>query len=126
LNFTGLGFFNLTARVDAGNASSIMHVELFDSFFTKVASTIFQASNFTSSFTTQSKAISYTGLGNVADVTYFRIDGDGIASDSFRYSYENLAAATTAVPEPSTYALGAGILLGLCIARRELRKRRAA
>jgi hypothetical protein len=124
VSLSGQLFFNLTARVDAGNASSILHILLYDDSFTQAAIGTFEASSFTSTFSSQSAVISLIGSGDITKVTYWRMDGDGIASDNFRYSFDNLS--TTSVPEPSSYALGAGILLGLCIARREIRKRRAA
>jgi len=126
LNFTGLTFLSINARVDAGNASSIFHIQLFDDVNPNpVATTTFTASSFTSSFSTQSAAIVLSGIGDITHITYWRMDGDNINSNSFRYSFENLSAIT-AVPEPSTYALGAVSLLALCIARRGLCKRRAA
>jgi hypothetical protein len=48
----------------------------------------------------------------------------GGSSQPINTSLTQLSAVV--VPEPSTYALGAGLLLGLCIVRREVRKRRIA
>ncbi|MGH8047728.1 MAG: PEP-CTERM sorting domain-containing protein [Chthoniobacterales bacterium] len=123
LNFTGLNFFSINARVDAGNASSIFHVQLFDSTLTPAAVGTFSAASFTSSFSTHTTPLVVSGGGDLAAIMFWRMDGDGIAGDNFRFSYGNLAATTAAVPEPSTYAIGAIALLGLCIVRREIRKR---
>lgn len=106
MNFTGISLASLNARVDSGNASSSVKVTFLDNSLTSVATATFFASSFTSSFSTQTTSLSFTGVGSLAAVTYWRMDGDSIASDAFRYSFNDLNVA--AVPEPSP-----SLLLGL-------------
>jgi len=108
LNFTGLNTLSLTARVDAGNASSILHVLFYDNTFTQVASNTFNATDFTSTFSTKDVTLSLSGIGDPTAVTYWQINGDGIASDAFRYSFDNLSVS--AIPEPRIIGL---LLAGL-------------
>ncbi len=108
IDLTGSNFFNLTARVDAENASSIANLIFYDSEFTQIGSATFLATEFGSSFTTVSKAITFTGVGNIAQATYFRIDGDGISSNAYRYSFSDLTASAAPIPEPSAVLLALG------------------
>ncbi len=126
VDMTGSHFFNLTARVDAGNGSTILRFRVYDNEFTEIGSAVFLAANLGPTFTTVSEAITYTGFGDATMATYFRIEGDGIASSAFRYSFAHATATVvpTAVPEPSVYAIAFMAFLGLWIARREIGKRR--
>ncbi|MGH8047336.1 MAG: hypothetical protein ACREKL_08830 [Chthoniobacterales bacterium] len=114
-DFTGLTLFSIDARVDAGNASTIFQVQLLDSTLTQAAVGTFTASSFTSAFSTQYAPLVISGGGNLAAVTYWRITGDGIASDSFRYSFDNLLVT---VPEP--HIVGLFLLGSLCVGGRRL------
>jgi hypothetical protein len=118
INLSGMSLASLNGSVDAGNASSFVKVTFLDSSLTAVGSATFLASGFNASLSTQTASISLTGVGNLNAVTYWRMDGDGIASDAFRYSFNDLSVA--AVPEPSTALTG---LAGLGIAGFALRRR---
>ena len=123
MSFAGLSFLSINARVDSGNQSSLT-VILRDSSFTQAAVATFLASSFTSSFSTVNSALTLAGGGSINDITFWEVTGDGLASDSFRYSFDNLSAI--AVPEPSAYALSACGLLVICAAVRHARNRRSA
>lgn len=121
LNLSGLNALSLNAQVDAGNSSSAVRVILYDGALTKVASAAFSVTNFGSSFSTQTQSLAFTGLGTVGSITYWRVEGDGISSNAFRFSFNNLSATT--VPETSSYPICAAAFLVMWIVRREVRKR---
>lgn len=112
-DFTAYNTLSVTASKTALNESSTFSVSVFDSTFTKIGSATFIATNFTTSFSTQDAVFTINGAGEITDATYWSLTGDGISTNSFRFSFDNLSATTT-VPEPSTYALmavGLGVLL---------------
>jgi hypothetical protein len=111
---------SLTARIDPGNASSVFRFSFYEGA-NEVATATFQSSSFNSSFSTQWVALTLTGLGNPAAVSYWSLAADGL-DDAVRVSLENTTLST--VPEPSAYAACAVAFLGLAIVRRELRRRR--
>ncbi len=120
MNLTGFSSISLTGRVDSGNASSNIGISFYDSSLTKVAGATLDTSSFTSNFSTLTASLTLTGVGNLSQVTYWRIEGDGSPTNAFRYSFDNL---TVAVPEPSATALGLLGLgaAGLCFFRRRER-----
>ncbi len=124
VDFSTMSFANLNASVDIGNASTSVTVTFLDDLTTAVATATFSASSFTSVLSTQSVLLSYTNVGNLAAVTYWRVEGDGIPSDAFRFSFSDLSVSTVAAPEPSALLLG---LFGIgCVGTLVFRKKRAA
>ena len=114
-DFTGLTRLSLEARVDPGNESGIVKISFLDSGLALVASATFPASSFNPGFTTQETGLSFTGPGSRSDVAYWRIEGNGVPSDAFRYSFGNLVVA---VPEPSTRLLVSLAMGAFLVSRR--------
>ncbi|MFZ4682264.1 MAG: PEP-CTERM sorting domain-containing protein [Terrimicrobiaceae bacterium] len=114
ISFASITQLSLTARVDSGNQATSVEVQIRDSAFTVIGSATFATSLFTSSFSTVSAPFVLGGGGTITDATYFRMAGDGVAANSVRVSFDNLAA----VPEPSTIALAVLGLIGVTAARR--------
>ena len=107
LDFTGLGYVALTARIDTGNVANGVNLFLLDSTFTPAASAFFSASAFSLTFSTVTSAlVADPAGGNIADIQFYRMTGDG-TSDAFRASFDN--AVATSVPEPAT---SGALLLG--------------
>lgn len=104
LDFTGYNYLIATARTNAGNVSSSFTVQLWDTTGTEAAVATFSAASFTSSFTTFTVALTQAGIGNIHQIQYFYLTGDGFSSDAVNASFQNLTASTTAVPEPATWA----------------------
>ncbi len=120
---TGMNYIAVTAQVDTNNAATLLKIDFTDDSFN---SSTFQTliSNFSSSLGTV--YIPINGIGwssgfNAAMITGWSIGGGEAAPvAAFRMTFDNLAlTATTAVPEPSTYAALAGLMaLGFAAYRR--------
>lgn len=121
LDFTGLGFVAVTASIDIGNVANGFNLFLVDSMYTPAASAFFSASDFSTAFSTVASPLVVGGsTGNIADIQFYRITGDG-SSDAFRASFDK--AVATAVPEPAIAGLflfGGATALFAC--RRKFRK----
>lgn len=105
------------------NAASSLRVFFFDNNFL-TASAAFNATSFTTgSFSTAAEVLTPGSGFNAANVMGFYITGNipnGLAR--FNYSFDNLAVAASAIPEPSTYAAILGALaLGFVAYRRRQR-----
>ena len=117
VDLTGYTHLSLTARVDAGNASSSTVVLIRDTAFEIIGTAQFMTSNFsTSGFNTVSAILDLQGYqGSISDAAYWTIAGDGFTG-SYRMSLDNLSAI--AIPEPSIGGLLAIGLMGLVLKRR--------
>ena len=107
VSFSGVTSLSLTVRVDTGNASTSVSIEVLDSSgTTSIGSAQFAASSFTSTFSTITAPFVLTGNGNVSTAAYWTMSGDANIGNptDFRMSFDNL----TAIPETST-----GVLVGL-------------
>jgi hypothetical protein len=67
--------------------------------------------------------VSWTSGIDVSNITGWSIGGGDVGTTAFHMTFDNLALTASAVPEPSTYALLAGIAcLGFIVIRRRLAK----
>jgi len=114
LDFSGITHLSLVARIDSGNQVGGVVVEIRDSEFRVIGTSLFVSSSYNSSFSAQEAVFVLTGDGLVSDAAYWRLAGDGIAGNSIRMSFDDLVA----IPEPSTVSLAVVSLVGLAIARR--------
>ncbi len=118
-DLTGFTTVAVTARVDAGNASNF--TVLFYSAPTEFASADFTAAEFTGSFTTVTKTLSFTAGYDPVNLIGYGINGGTPSGTSFfRYTFDSISTSTpVVVPEPSTYASLAGVVvLGFVAYRR--------
>lgn len=123
LNLTQL---SVTARLDSGNLAPGVLVIFYDSggagalFGTLVADGVSPNSFTSAGFTTQTVTLSaHANNGVVSDITSFGISGSGTGA-AFRMSFDTITLSS-AVPEPSTYAIFAGVFaLGFVAWRRRV------
>ena len=118
---TGMNFVTFIAQQDAGNAATTLKIQFEDiNLLTQVYS-VATSSFAVGSLTPVSIALSWTGGFDPTQITGWNIGGGGITTSGpdFAMTFDNLAFTTTAVPEPSTYAAVAGVLvLGVAAWRR--------
>lgn len=123
LNLSGLSYVILSAEALSTNTSQSVRITLFDDN-NNTATAAFAATEFpTGSFTTASQLLTLSSGFNPSAVAGFIVTG-GVPSGvlRFNYSFDNLAVAASAIPEPSTYAAILGLLaLGFVAYRRRLK-----
>jgi hypothetical protein len=122
IDITGLTFLQLTARLEDGNTAPEFRVTFFDSLgesaFAVVPLSTFAQTNF-STFATE---LTFSAGFNAADLSAFQISGNAALGDQLLgISIDNLAVSVP-VPEPSTYGLMGGALMGVLIFVRRLRR----
>lgn len=119
LDLTGSTTLSLTAQLAAGNTATALHVALIDSGMNTATATFDLTGYSTSSFITATSLLTLNSL-SLADVIGFRITGSDVNGSSVvSVTLDQLTAGVSAVPEPSTYALLAGLsLFGLAVWRR--------
>lgn len=109
----------VTARIDAGNTATGFVVVFFDAGGTGTRSAAFSSTLFTSTLTTQTLTLGSYGGGDAAAITLYGIAGIGAGDKDFRFTFDSITVSPTAVPEPATYAMFAGVLtLGFVVWRR--------
>lgn len=96
----------LTARIDPGNQVGSVVVEVRDSAFNVIGTSLFFTASMGASFSQVTATFNFGGGGIATDATYWRLAGDGIAGNSIRMSFDELST----VPEPATGTLA---VLGL-------------
>lgn len=121
-DLTGSSFLEVSARILAGNTAPTFTVSLFDSLG-ESAFAVFSTAGFSGAgFTTVSAALTFSGGFDPAGVASFLISGGTLGGDDLlNFSIDHLAA-TTAIPEPATYAAWAAA----AVLAAAMRRRRAA
>lgn len=112
INATALNFtqVSVTARIDGGNLAPGFLVILFDGNGNGALFGTFSAATYSAGFTTQTVTLAPHANGGLAsDIQYYGIAGTG-TTDAFRMSFDAVTISAAAVPEPSTYAMIAGVL----------------
>jgi hypothetical protein len=119
-DLTGLTQFEVTAKVDAGNAAPSFTISVFTTGSDFISAT-FATNQFTGSYTTVTATFSQTGTFDPLSILGWGISGgEPSGSTNFRMSFDSIVASSpVAVPEPSTYASLAGVAaLGFVAYRR--------
>lgn len=118
-NLSGFDSISVTARTDVGNTAAGFIVTLYTGL-SDYAFASFSTANFTSNFSTVTRSFTVVGAYDPTNIIAFGISGGqpfGIAA--FRMSFDSVEAITAPVPEPSTWAFGAGIAaVGYSVCRR--------
>lgn len=115
-------YLTVSASLLSGSAAPSFTVYLVDESVNYVSATFSTAAFGGGSFTTVSAALSTNVFFDASSVSFMIITGDATgASAAFNIAFDNIAV--TAVPEPATYAIGAGAvaLLGALYRRRRMR-----
>lgn len=119
LDITGFSLLEISAQLVAGNTAPTFTVVLFDSLGESAFATYSTGAFATPGFFTINTDLTFSPGFNTADVSSFLLSGNipgGTATLNLAVS--NLAV--TAVPEPSTYGIGAAlVLVGIALARRK-------
>lgn len=118
------GYLAVTALTLPTNVATSFQVTLLD-YNSNSAFAVFQTSSFAGQMTTVVSAVTYNGAFDGSAVDSLRISGgipSGVAGSSavLNLRLDNVSSlATSAIPEPSTYAALAGLgALGLVLYRR--------
>ena len=110
---------SVTARIDSGNTASAFAVVLFDDGGVGTRIVQFSTLLFSTSLSTQTLTLGAYSTGNPINTTYYGIAGTGAGSGLVHITFDSITVSPTAVPEPSTYAMIAGVLaLGIVAWRR--------
>lgn len=117
IDFSAVTHLALTARLDPGNQMGSVVIEIRDSSFTVIGTSLFLTASMGSSFSQSTASFTFGGGGLATDATYWRLAGDGIAGNSIRMSFDQLST----VPEPATGTLAVLALLSLAGLRRRFR-----
>lgn len=124
LNGSAYSYVAITARLESGNAASLLKVTFEDDAFEALTVQVATSSFTTGAFTTVYIPVTWTSPFNASAISGWNIGG-GAASPglaAFRMSFENLSLSATngtPIPEPSTYAAIFGALaLGFVAYRR--------
>lgn len=121
INATGMNYIALTAKKSgAGAGVSNVVVELLD---INSASMVFSipTTSFTTTYTTLYFPIG-TWTITASQITDWSIGGGGSGGSTLTMSFDNLALTTSAIPEPSTYAvIGGAFALVAAVRRRKFR-----
>jgi hypothetical protein len=125
IDITGLSFLQLSARLEAGNMAPEFTVTLFDSFGETAYATLVSSTFSETNFSTFSMELTSSSGFNASDLSAFEISGKTVGGvDLLNISIDNLAVSVP-VPEPSTYGLIGGALMGVLIFVRRLRRNAA-
>jgi hypothetical protein len=118
---TQLNDVEVTARIDSGNLASGFTVNFYDNNLDGLLTATFSATSFnTGGFTAAIASLSIHPSAFVISVpvAYMQIAGNG-STQAFRFSFDQIVANATVIPEPSTYAAIIGLLaLGYVAYRR--------
>jgi hypothetical protein len=118
INGSSFSYLLVTGQVDVGNTGSNSFVIQFEDSALNTNIFSVPTSAFTSTMTTVPIAISWTGGFDATQITGWNIGGGSTGTFAWRMTLDNMVL-TTAVPEPSTYAMLAGVLaLGFVAWRR--------
>jgi hypothetical protein len=125
IDITGLSFLQLSARLEDGNTAPGITITFFDSLgesaFAVLPPSTFEETNFSTAFA----ELTFSAGFNTTDLSAFQISGNVVGGDQIlALSIDNLAVSVP-VPEPSTYGLIGGALMGVLIFVRRLRRNAA-
>lgn len=123
VNATGMNYLVLAAQLDVGNAAPFFAIQFEDSALSTHVMSVTTSSFLVGSMSTVYVAIgAWTGGFDITQITGWTIGGGNPAApNAFRMTFDNIALSATGapVPEPSTYAMIAGVLaLGFVAWRR--------
>jgi len=120
LDASAMNYLLVSARRDPGHTASTLFVQFEDlslrTYVVSLSTSLFS----TTALTPVTVPLSgWTVDFGPSHITGWSIGGGGLGTESFRMTFDTLAFATSAIPEPSTYALMIGLLaLTGCTLRR--------
>ena len=122
IDITGLSFLQLSARLEQGNTAPAFTITFFDSLGESASARVSLDTFAETNFSTFATELTFSAGFNTTDLSAFQISGNVIGGDQILgVSLDNLAVSVP-VPEPSTYGLLGGALIGVLIFVRRVRR----
>ncbi len=111
LDASAMNYLLVTARRDPGHTASTLFVQFEDLYLRTDVVSVSTSLFATTALTPVTVPLTgWTVDFGPSHITGWSIGGGGLGTESFRMTFDTLAFTTSAIPEPSTYALMIGLL----------------
>lgn len=111
LDASAMSYLLVTARRDPGHTASTLFVQFEDLYLRTYVVSVSTSLFATTALTPVTVPLSgWTVDFGPSHITGWSLGGGGLGTENFRMTFDTLAFTTSAIPEPSTYALSLGVL----------------